>query len=137
MMSDKLTVEELAKALRLCAEKTKNGEACVTGQKDCPFGVTVMDCTERMNLATADALESLAAERDGYKEQLAAALAENTRLAQQAVHAHWVKNGGNLYTCSRCGHYCREFLVKQPENIPYQAFCTACGAKMDEKEGKQ
>ena len=80
-----LTVKELVKALRLCAEKTKNGETCVTGQKDCPFGVTVMDCTERMNLATADSLEFLAAERDGYKEQLAAALAENTRLAQQAV----------------------------------------------------
>lgn len=70
-----LTVEELVKAMRLCAEKTKNGETCVTGQKDCPFGVTVMDCTERMNLATADSLEFLAAERDGYKEQLAAAAA--------------------------------------------------------------
>ena len=82
-MPNELTVEELVKAMRLCAEKTKNGETCVTGQKDCPFGVTVMDCTERMNLATADALESLAAERDAYRDKLAAALAENTKLAEQ------------------------------------------------------
>ncbi|MBE6721874.1 MAG: DUF551 domain-containing protein [Ruminococcaceae bacterium] len=87
-MSEELTVEELVKAMRLCAEKTKNGETCVTGQKDCPFGVTVMDYTERMNLATADALESLAAERDAYRDKLKAALAENTRLAQQVPH--WI-----------------------------------------------
>ncbi len=83
MMEKKLVVEELVKALRLCAEKTKNCEPCVTGQKDCPFRVTVMDCTERMNLATADALESLATERDAYKDKLKAALAENTRLAKE------------------------------------------------------
>ena len=86
-MPNELTVEELVKAMRLCAEKTKNGETCVTGQKDCPFGVTVMDCTERMNLATADALESLAAERDAYRDKLKAALAENTRLAEKVNRA--------------------------------------------------
>lgn len=82
-MPEQLTLEELVKALRLCAKKTENGETCITGQKDCPFGVTVLDCTERMNLAARSLLESLAAERDGYKEQLAAALAENTKLAEQ------------------------------------------------------
>lgn len=87
-MSEKLTVEELVKALRLCTKKTENGETCITGQKDCPFGVAVLDCIERMNLAAGSLLESLAAERDGLKEQLAAALAENTKLAEQVPH--WI-----------------------------------------------
>lgn len=112
-----LTVKELVKALRLCAEKTKNGETCVTGQKDCPFGVTVMDCTERMNLATADALESLAAERDGLRGQLKTAFAENTRLAQQAVpvqckdckyfQLHPTSDfADNAGVCTKNSHYC-------------------------------
>lgn len=120
-MSEELTVEELVKTLRCCSGDINSCAGC---QHE--FGQI---CAQ-----AADALESLTAERDGYKEQLKAALAENTRLAQQAVHAHWVKNEGNLYICSGCGHYCREFLVKQPENIPYQTFCTACGAKMDKQE---
>ncbi|QNO18970.1 hypothetical protein [Caproicibacterium amylolyticum] len=94
-----------------------------------------MDCTERMNLATADALESLAAERDAYRDKLKAALAENTWLAEkvQMEHAHWTnKNDENVYVCSNCGHYCREFLIRQSGNIPIQGFCTECGAKMNE-----
>lgn len=85
-----LTEEELAKALRLCAEKTKNGETCVTGQKDCPFGVTVMDCTERMNLAAADALEKL---NDFEHSQCAKLLADNARLAEKlAVKSEQLEN---------------------------------------------
>lgn len=92
-MNEKLTVEELIKALHLCAEKTKNGETCITGQKDCPFGVTVMDFTERMNLAAADSLESIAAERDAYRDKLKAALAENTRLTEKvAVKSEQLEN---------------------------------------------
>ena len=36
----------------------------------------------------ADTLESLSAERDGLREQLAAALSENTKLAEQVPH--WI-----------------------------------------------
>lgn len=136
-MSEELTVEELVKTLHLCAEKTKNGETCITGQKDCPFGVTVMDCIERMNLAAADSLESLTAERNEYRDKLEKALAENTRLAEkvQTTHAHWTnKNDENVYVCSNCGHYCREFLMKKSGDIPIQGFCTECGAIMDERE---
>ena len=76
-MPEKLTVEELVKAVRCCGRP--NGDAC----NNCP-GDKYKSCTSVMAQA-ADALESLVAERDGYREQLAAALAENTRLAQQAV----------------------------------------------------
>lgn len=74
-MPEKLTVEELVKAVRCCGRP--NGDAC----NNCP-GDKYKSCTSVMAQA-ADALESLAAERDGYREQLAAALAENTRLAEK------------------------------------------------------
>ena len=125
-MSEKLTVEELVKTLRCCASRLCS--ACPASGANCVGGL------DRMR-QTADALESLTAERDGYREQLAAALAENTRLAQQAEHAHWTnKNDENVYVCSNCGHYCREFLIQQSGNIPIQGFCTECGAKMDKQE---
>lgn len=73
-MSEKLTVEELVKTLRCCASRLCS--ACPASGANCVGGL------DRMR-QTADALESLTAERDGYREQLAAALAENTKLARQ------------------------------------------------------
>lgn len=84
------------------------------------------DCNELSDLRMENAV---------LKDKLKAALAENTRLAQQAEHAHWTnKNDENVYVCSNCGHYCREFLIQQSGNIPIQGFCTECGAKMDKQE---
>ena len=54
--------DEIIRALRLCADKSENCEECRSGQCDCPFGETVLDCTERMNRAAADAIEALAGE---------------------------------------------------------------------------
>lgn len=55
--------------------------------------------------------------------------------AAPVIHAHWTnKNDENIYVCSNCGHYCREFLLKQSGNIPIQGFCTECGAIMNEEE---
>ena len=55
-------IDEIVKALRTCADKQENCESCHTGQSDCPFGETCVDCTERMNRAAADAIEALQAE---------------------------------------------------------------------------
>lgn len=53
----------------------------------------------------------------------------------KAIHAHWTnKNDENVYVCSNCGHYCREFLMKKSGDIPIQGFCTECGAIMDERD---
>lgn len=51
--------DEIIRALRLCADKSENFEECHSGQCDCPFGKTVIDCTERMNRAAADLIELL------------------------------------------------------------------------------
>ncbi len=51
--------DEIIRALRLCADKSENFEECHSGQCDCPFGKTVIDCTERMNRAAADLVELL------------------------------------------------------------------------------
>ena len=51
--------DEIIRALRLCADKSENFEECHSGQCDCPFGKTVIDCTERMNRDAADMIESL------------------------------------------------------------------------------
>ena len=75
-----LTVEELIKAMRCCSRP--NGDAC----NNCPDD-KYKSCTSVM-AQVADALESLAAERDGYREQLSAVLAENTRLAEKVPH--WI-----------------------------------------------
>ena len=54
-----MNADEIVKALRLCADKFANCEECQTGQADCPFGETLMDCTERKDRAAADIIESL------------------------------------------------------------------------------
>ena len=79
-MPEQLTVEELVKALRCCVVAM----SC-TG---CPLHDTSCGGVIEVVRKSIDALESLAAERDGYKEQLAAALAENTKLAEQVPH--WI-----------------------------------------------
>jgi len=55
----KMKPDEIILALRLCADKSENFEECHSGQCDCPFGKTVIDCTERMNRAAADLIELL------------------------------------------------------------------------------
>ena len=52
--------DEIVRALRFCADKSENFEECHSGQCDCPFGKTVIDCTERMNREAADLIEKLA-----------------------------------------------------------------------------
>jgi hypothetical protein len=52
--------DEIIRALRLCADKSENCEECRSGQCDCPFGKTIIDCTEQMNRAAADMIEALA-----------------------------------------------------------------------------
>ena len=69
-----VNADEIIKALRICADKSKNLEECHTGQADCPFGNTIMDCTERLNHASADMIESLQVQ-----------LAESQRREQAAV----------------------------------------------------
>lgn len=61
---------EIVRALRLCADKQESFEECHSGQCDCPFGKTVIDCTERMNRAAADMIESLQTQRDAALEDL-------------------------------------------------------------------
>lgn len=78
-MEKKLAVEELVKALRCCVVAMN----CT----DCPLQGTNCGVIE-VARKSADALESLTAERDWYKEQLAAALAENTKLAERVPH--WI-----------------------------------------------
>ena len=87
-MPNELTVEELIEVLRCCASRLCS--ACPASGANCVGGL------DRMR-QTADALESLAAENKGLREnnesrkqteeaalkQLAAALAENTRLAKE------------------------------------------------------
>lgn len=77
-MSEKMVMGELVKALRCCERYDCIG---------CPF-TTVHECSGKMIKQAADTLESLSAERDGLREQLAAALEENTRLAEKVPH--WI-----------------------------------------------
>lgn len=72
-MSEKMVIDKLVKALRCCERYNCIG---------CPF-TTVHECSGKMIKQAADTLESLTAERDGLKEQLAAALSENTKLAER------------------------------------------------------
>lgn len=74
-MSEKLTVEELVKTLRCCTV-----EMNCTG---CPLNDTENCGVIEIARKAADALESLATERDAYRDKLKAALAENTRLAEK------------------------------------------------------
>lgn len=76
-MSEKLTVEELIKALRRCSGGV--GADCIGCQYDC----------EDICAQAADALEQL---NDFEHSQLAEALAENTRLAEKVPHWISVKN---------------------------------------------
>lgn len=73
-----MTEKELVKALRRNMVETGSLVCLGCGHEhNCStHGCAIMR-------AAVNTLESLIAERDGYKEQLAAALAENTRLAQR------------------------------------------------------
>lgn len=131
-----LTVEELVKAMRCCSRP--NGDTC----NNCP-GDKYKSCTSVMAQA-ADALELLeflAAERDEYKEQLSAALAENTRLAQQAVpvqckdckffHIHPTSDfADNAGVCTKNSHYC-DFSKCEADRF-ISDFCSY-GERKDEK----
>jgi hypothetical protein len=81
-------------------------------------------------------LSQLRSENKALKEQLAAALAENTKLAKQMVHAHWVGYKRSYligqprideYKCSNCG--CRRSVKSK--------YCKDCGALMDEEPPKE
>lgn len=82
-MSEELTVEELVGALRRNMVETGSLVCLGCGHEhNCStHGCAIMR-------AAVNTLESLIAERDGYREQLSAALAENMRLAEQVPH--WI-----------------------------------------------
>ena len=46
------------------------------------------------------------------------------------VHAHWRLVSLNLWDCTNC-HYVVDYVNKKSN------YCPDCGAKMDEKEGKE
>lgn len=73
-----MTEKELVKALRRSMVETGSLVCLGCGHEhNCStHGCAIMR-------AAVNTLESLIAERDGYKERLAAALAENTKLAAQ------------------------------------------------------
>lgn len=56
--------------------------------------------------------------------------------ANLTVHAYWIERRANNrnvhYTCSRCGKE-----VSYPYAKKRWKYCIACGAKMDEEEGKK
>lgn len=79
-MNEKLTVEELVKTLRCCSGDIN---ICAGCQPECG----------QIYAQAADALETTTIERDGYREQLSAVLAENTRLAEKlAVKSEQLEN---------------------------------------------
>lgn len=85
-------------------------------------------------IQAADALESLTVKCNGYKYKLAAAQAENSKLAEKVseLSGYWIPFGENeagkvLSECSQCN------LV-----VPFHSnYCPQCGARMDEEESHE
>lgn len=97
-----MTSDKIVKALRLCADKTEHCEECHTGQSDCPFGETVIDCCERMNRSSADLIESLQSQLAESQRRERAAVEDLNGTGACFTCKHFRRNGGDCFGAGRC-----------------------------------
>lgn len=87
-MNEKLTVEELVKALRCCASDGCNEECPCYADVGCMDGNMKQAADMLEELTKCKELSKLWSENQALKKQLATAQAENSKLAQQVPH--WI-----------------------------------------------
>ena len=116
-----MNADEIIKALRICADKSKNLEECHTGQADCPFGNTIMDCTERLNHASADMIESLQVQLAESQRREQAAVEDISKVAYQqrvmpCAACAFEKGANHWDPCSGCSEIHSHFAWRGPQD---------------------